>query len=98
MWDFGQVGTVSLWKSGPLFSTGTGKAELMAVELRLNLRSPICDAGWLRRRGKREKDGIDLAPSCPQHLQSPAGLHPQETRFSPQVGRAPFVSLRRPEV
>ena len=45
MWDFGQVGTVSLWKSGPLFSTGTSKAELMAVELRLNLRSPICDAG-----------------------------------------------------
>jgi hypothetical protein len=22
MWDFGQVGTASLWKSGPLFSTG----------------------------------------------------------------------------
>ena len=28
MWDFGQVGTASLWKSGPLFSTGTTEAEL----------------------------------------------------------------------
>jgi hypothetical protein len=36
MGDFGQVGTASLWKSGPLFSTGTKEAELMLEELRLN--------------------------------------------------------------
>ena len=35
MWDFGRVGTASLWKSGPLFSTGTMEAELMVRELRV---------------------------------------------------------------
>jgi hypothetical protein len=40
MGDFGQVGTASLWKSGPLFSTGTKEAELMHEELLLNPRSP----------------------------------------------------------
>ena len=38
--DFGQVGAANLWKSGPLFSTGTKEAELMLEELRLNPRSP----------------------------------------------------------
>jgi len=33
--DFGQVGAACLWKSGPLFSTGTKEAELMLEELRL---------------------------------------------------------------
>jgi len=28
MGDFGWLGSVSLWKSGPLFSTGHGYAEL----------------------------------------------------------------------
>jgi len=27
MWDFEQAGTASLWKSGPLFSTGAEKYE-----------------------------------------------------------------------
>jgi len=36
MGDFGQVGTASLWKSGPLFSTGSSEAEPKMVELRLN--------------------------------------------------------------
>ncbi len=36
MVDFGQVGTANLWKSGPLFSTGTKEAELMLEGLRLN--------------------------------------------------------------
>jgi len=48
MWDFGQVGTASLWKSGPLFSTGTKEAELMLEGLRLNPRSPAP-----RSRGRR---------------------------------------------
>jgi hypothetical protein len=38
MGDFGQVGAANLWKSGPFFSTGNSEAELMIVELRLNLR------------------------------------------------------------
>jgi len=46
--DFGQVGAASLWKSGPLFSTGTKEAELMLEGLRLNPRSPAP-----RSRGRR---------------------------------------------
>ena len=37
MLDFGQLGSASLWKSGPLFSTGTKEAELMVKELRVEL-------------------------------------------------------------
>lgn len=40
MGDFGRLDSAGLWKSGPLFSTGTKEAELMVRELRLNLRSP----------------------------------------------------------
>ena len=39
MGDFRQLCSVSLWKSGPLFSTGTEEAELMVRELRLNQRA-----------------------------------------------------------
>ena len=35
MWDFGWLGSASLWKSGPLFSTTTKEAELMVRELRV---------------------------------------------------------------
>src|SRR6267143_575748 len=49
--DFGQVGAASLWKSGPLFSTGTKEAELMLEELRLNPRSP---AARFKGRGPGE--------------------------------------------
>jgi hypothetical protein len=35
MGDFGRLGSASLWKSGPLFSTGTKEAELMVRELRV---------------------------------------------------------------
>src|SRR5258708_17001604 len=35
MLDFGGLGSASLWKSGPLFSTGTKEAELMVRELRV---------------------------------------------------------------
>ena len=43
--DFGQAGTASLWKSYPLFSTGTKEAELMLEELRLNPRGPGARSG-----------------------------------------------------
>jgi hypothetical protein len=29
MWDFEQVGTANLWKSGPLFSTGAENTKLV---------------------------------------------------------------------
>src|SRR4029077_2466179 len=35
MWDFRWLGSAGLWKSGPLFSTGTKEAELMVRELRV---------------------------------------------------------------
>jgi hypothetical protein len=35
MGDFQRIGTANLWKSGPLFSTGTKEAELMVRELRV---------------------------------------------------------------
>ena len=41
MLDFKRLGSASLWKSGPLFSTDTKEAELMVSELRLNLQSPV---------------------------------------------------------
>jgi hypothetical protein len=41
MGDFSRLSSVSLWKSGPLFSTGTKEAELMVRELRLNQRSGV---------------------------------------------------------
>ena len=56
MWDFGRLGRASLWKSGPLFSTGTSETELMTVELRLNLRSLLCNAQMASRARKQEKD------------------------------------------
>jgi hypothetical protein len=41
MVDFARLVETSLWKSAPLFSTGTKEAELMVRELRLNLQSPL---------------------------------------------------------
>ena len=35
MLDFERLGSASLWKSGPLFSTGTKEAKLMVRELRV---------------------------------------------------------------
>jgi hypothetical protein len=46
MGDFSWLCSGSLWKSGPLFSTGTKEAELMVRELRLNQRS--ADARFAR--------------------------------------------------
>jgi hypothetical protein len=56
MGDFGRAGAASLWKSGPLFSTGKSMAELTTVELRLNLRSPLRDARSALMAKKQEKD------------------------------------------
>ena len=86
MGDFGQVGTASLWKSGPLFSTGSREAEPTIVELRLNPRPRSGDAGKASQAWEWEKDGIELTPGYPQHLQSTDACLPQPpTR--PSTGR-----------
>src|SRR5260370_7750251 len=78
MLDFGWLGSASLWKSGPLFSTGTKEAELMVRELRVE---PAVAGGaigggppWAvkQERGKRS-----LPPRCPQPLRSRAPSPPQ---------------------
>src|SRR5260370_12040890 len=51
MLDFGWLGSASLWKSGPLFSTGTKEAELMSGSFGLNLPSRAArSAGVPRER------------------------------------------------
>ena len=62
MGDFGRVGTASLWKSGPLFSTVTSEAESTIEGLRLNLRSLCCDAGWLRLARKQDEGWKRFGP------------------------------------
>jgi hypothetical protein len=68
MGDFGRLDSASLWKSGPLFSTGTKEAELMVRELRVE---PAVAGGGdsqvpgsAMTRGRSEEE---LAPGCPQH-------------------------------
>jgi hypothetical protein len=56
MGDFRQLSSGSLWKSGPLFSTGTKEAELMVRELRLNQRS----APARLRRGRSSAEAGDV--------------------------------------
>jgi hypothetical protein len=58
MGDFERVGTANLWKSGPLFSTGPEKTELVTEELRLNLCSPARNSKTASRaRSRREMVG-----------------------------------------
>jgi hypothetical protein len=57
MGDFRRLCSVSLWKSGPLFSTGTKEAELMVRELRLNQRS--APARFVRGRWSAEAGDVD---------------------------------------
>jgi hypothetical protein len=49
--DFGRVGAASLWKSDPLFSTGSKEAGLMLRELRSNLHRLAAQFGT-RGRGE----------------------------------------------
>jgi hypothetical protein len=49
----------------------------MTVELRLNQRPRSCDAGKASRAREQEKDGIELTPCYPQHLQSTDVCRPQ---------------------
>ena len=49
----------------------------MIVELRLNPRPRSRDAGKASRAREQEKDGIELTPGYPQHLQSAGACLPQ---------------------
>ena len=74
MGDFSGLSSVSLWKSGPLFSTGTTEAELMVRELRLNLRSPA--SRFTRRRRSGEAGNVE------------GGVGPRlSTAFAEQIGQ-----------
>ena len=95
MGDFGQVGAASLWKSGPLFSTGTGEAKPMGVELRLNPRSPFSDAGMASRAARWEKDGMELGPGLSTAFAESAGM-PSPSREA-SVNRPGFMSEGRPD-
>jgi hypothetical protein len=55
MWDFEQAGTASLWKSGPLFSTGARNTKPVNDGLRLNQCSPARNSGLLREQGSRRR-------------------------------------------
>jgi hypothetical protein len=57
MGDFRRLCSVSLWKSGPLFSTGTKEAKLVVRELRLNQRS--APARFARARTSAEAGDVD---------------------------------------
>jgi hypothetical protein len=53
MGDFEQVGAANLWKSGPLFSTGTKEAELMRSSSGLicgRLEGQLVGAPWASRQ------------------------------------------------
>ena|ERR1700693_2507187 len=77
MGDFGWVGAANLWKSRPFFSTGISDAELMVKGASVE-PAVAADAMPGRLCGRNAgKDGMKLAPSCPQHLQSPAVYLPQ---------------------
>jgi hypothetical protein len=90
MWDFGRLGSAGLWKSGPLFSTGTKEAELMVRELRVEpavASGAIC--GVPVRAITRERSREELAPGCPQHLQSGTVGRPQGRASSSPTTAAP---------
>jgi hypothetical protein len=56
MGDFERLGSGSLWKSGPLFSTGTMEAELMVRELRVESAVRwACDPTGLARAMTQRK-------------------------------------------
>src|SRR5258708_23863971 len=63
MLDFGWLGSASLWKSGPLFSTGTKEAELMVRELRVEPAvAGGAIGGWPARTRRRQKGQRKLSP------------------------------------
>ena len=90
MVDFNRLGSASLWKSGPLFSTGPKEAELLVRELRVEpavASGAIC--GFSAAAMSRERSEKELAPGCPQHLQSGTAGRPQGRASSFPTTAAP---------
>ena len=87
MADLRRLYSVSLWKSGPFFSTATKEAELMVIELRLNLRSTA--ARFARGRGSDQAGNRE------------GGVGPRlSTAFAEQNSPAspgPYVLIRSPK-
>src|SRR5258708_35851348 len=90
MLDFGWLGSASLWKSGPLFSTGTKEAELMVRELRVE---PAVAGGAIGggapgavtpERGKR-----GFGPGVPQPLANGEGRRAHDRAYSSPTTAAP---------
>src|ERR1700737_4473254 len=74
MLDFNRLGSATLWKSGPLFSTGPKEAELLVRELRLNLQPPLA-----RLAGSRLSDKVGMLER---------GVGPRlSTAFAERLGR-----------
>ena len=81
MGDFRRLAKTSLWKSAPLFSTGSKEAELMVKELRLNLQSPLARFAGSRLSGRAKKLQRGVGPKL-------------STAFAEQLGRpSPGASL-----
>ena len=80
MGDFRRLAKTSLWKSAPLFSTGSKEAELMVKELRLNLQSPLARFAGSRLSVRAEKlergVGPKLSTAFAERLGQPSpGAH-----------------------
>jgi hypothetical protein len=74
MLDFRRLGTPSLWKSGPLFSTGIKEVGLLVRKPRLNLQSPVA-----RFAGSRVSDMVGILER---------GVGPRlSTAFAKMLGR-----------
>ena len=85
MWDFEQVGTASLWKSGPFFSTDAKVTKLGMVELRLNLCSRARNTRIASRAREQEEMGGDFDPRLSTAFAKGGGLLPPAIYGSSQT-------------
>jgi hypothetical protein len=85
MWDFEQVGTANLWKSGPFFSTGAKVTRLGKVELRLNLCSRARNTEIASRAREHEEMDSDLDPRLSTAFAKGRGLLPTAIYGSSQT-------------
>jgi hypothetical protein len=85
MWDFEQVGTANLWKSGPFFSTGAKVTRLGMVELRLNLCSRARNTKIASRAREHEEMDSDFDPRLSTAFAKGGGLLPTAIYGSSQT-------------
>src|SRR3982074_680330 len=72
--DFGRVGAASLWKSDPLFSTGSKEAGLMLTVLRSNLHRLAAQFGTRGRGEMARAREFGQPPSLSTAFQTFGGL------------------------